>query len=611
MEALQSIHMSKIYLAGIICLLLSAVSLAQPSTYNIATAAGNGTVGYSGDGAAATSAELDAPESVALDGSGNIYIADTANQVIRKVSGGNISTVAGNGTAGYTGDGAAATSANLYSPSGVAVDSAGNLYISDYLNNAVRKVSGGNISTVAGGAAEVGTAGFSGDGGSATSALLSGPVGLAVDSAGNLYIADSGNNRIRMVTPGGTISTVAGNGTFGVLHQPFGIALDAAGNLYVADSANNRIRKVAANGAITTVAGNGTAGFTGDGGPALSAEFNRPYGVAIDSSGDLYIADCDNSRIRQVSAASGTINTIAGRGGSGYYGDGGPATSADLNFPTAVAVNSANGNVYIADHTNNVIRLLTPVPPAINSGGVDSAYAFGGFSAVAPGSWMEIYGTNLSVAQQTWTLADFSGVNAPTLLAGTAVTIGGQPAFVDYVSGGQVNAQVPSNVGTGQQGIVVKTAAGTSASYNITVNATEPGLLAPPSFKVGGTQYVVAQFAGTTTYVGPPGAIPGLTTQRANPGDTIVLYGVGFGPTPPVTAGQIAPASENTRLTASVGVSFGSAPATVSFAGLSPGTVGLYQFNVVVPNVTGSDAIPLTFTLAGTPGTQTLYIAVQ
>lgn len=601
--------MPRIYLAGIICLLLPTLSLAQASSYNIQTVAGDGVPGYNGDGGAAISAELNAAEWVTLDSSGNLYIADTANQVVRKVAGGKISTVAGNGTLGYAGDGAVATSANLDSPLGVVVDSAGNLYISDYVNNAIRMVvPGGNITTVVGGAGGNGSAGYSGDGGPAASALLNGPVGLAMDSAGNLYIADSGNNRIRMVAPDGTISTVAGTGSFSVLHVPFGVAVDAAGNLYIADNANNRIRKRATDGTITTVAGTGTAGFSGDGGPATSAQVNSPYDVAVDSSGDLYIADRNNSRIRQVSAL-GTISTIAGRGGSGYMGDGGAANSADLSFSTAVAVNSTTGNVYIADHGNSVIRMLTPGSPSINSGGVVSAATFGGFTAAAPGSWIEMYGTNLSVAQKTWTTADFNGANAPTSLAGTTVTVGGQPAFIDYVSGGQVDAQLPSGVGTGQQNIVVKTAYGTSSSYTITVNATEPGMLAPSWFKIGGTQYVVAQFLDGT-YVLPPGAISGVTSRRAKAGDTIVMYGVGFGPTPPVPAGQIAP-TNLVSLGTSFGISFGPAQAAVGFAGLAPGLVGLYQFNVTVPTVTASDTIPVTFTLGGIPGTQTLYTAVQ
>jgi len=252
----------------------------------------------------------------------------------------------------------------------------------------------------------------------------------------------------------------------------------------------------------------------------------------------------------------------------------------------------------------------TPSTPAISSGGIVSASAFGGFTAVAPGSWIEIYGTGLAADSRSWTGADFTGNTAPTSLDGTSVTIGGQNAFIDYISPGQVNAQVPSNAGTGAQPVIVKTAAGASAALTLTVNPEEPGLLAPASFKVGGTQYVAALFSDGATFVLPAGAISGVTSRPAKPGDVITLYGVGFGSvTPNIPAGQIV--QQSNTLVAPLHVLFGSAEATVEYDGLAPSAVGLYQFNVVVPNVTASNAVPLTFTLAGVAGTQTLYIAVQ
>src|SRR5271157_2356151 len=319
--------------------------------------AGNGIDGFSGDGGPATGASLNHPLGVAVDSVGNLYIADSDNERIRKVSGGTITTVAGNGTSGYSGDGGPATSASLWGPSGVAVDSAGNLYIGDMVNNRIRKVSGGTITTVAGN----GTSGHSGDGGPATSASLYYPWGVAVDLAGNLYIADTYNAVIRKVS-GGTITTVAGGGngqlgdggpaTSASLNYPTGVALDSAGNLYIADADTQRIRKVSG-GTITTVAGNGTYGFSGDGGPATSASLGGPRGVAVDSAGNLYMAELYNMRIRQVSG--GTIKTFAGNGAFRYSGDGGPAASASLNYPTGVALDSA-GNLYIADSSNNRIR---------------------------------------------------------------------------------------------------------------------------------------------------------------------------------------------------------------------------------------------------------------
>ncbi len=241
--------------------------------------------------------------------------------------------------------------------------------------------------------------------------------------------------------------------------------------------------------------------------------------------------------------------------------------------------------------------------------GVISASAFGGFPAFAPGSWVEIYGTSLAAATQTWTSADFNGVNAPTALGGTRVTIGGQPAFVDYVSPLQVNVQAPGGVATGAQSLVVTTAIGSSPPFPVTVDATQPGLLAPGNFKLGGTQYVVAQFADGS-YVLPPGAIPGLTSARAKPGDTIIIYGIGFGPVDPaIPPGQLA--GQLNTLAAPLTVSIGGAPAAaINYDGLAPNYVGLYQFNLVTPNVPPNDATPLSFSLGATNGTQTLAIAI-
>src|SRR5439155_1177468 len=252
------------------------------------------------DGGAATNASLNSPASVAQDASGNLYIAEYANHRIRKVTAatGIITTVAGNGINSFAGDGGAATSASLSSPAGVALDASGNLYIADYFNNRIRKVdaASGIITTVAGN----GSFGFAGDGGAATSASLSGPAGVAVDAGGNLYIAAYSNHRIRKVD--------------------------------------------AATGIITTMAGNGNPTFAGDGGAATSASLNFPASVALDASGNLYIADPNNNRIRKVAAATGIITTVAGGGSS--LGDGGAATSASLYDPTALALD-ASGNLYI------------------------------------------------------------------------------------------------------------------------------------------------------------------------------------------------------------------------------------------------------------------------
>ena len=214
------------------------------------------------------------------------------------------------------------------------------------------------------------------------------------------------------------------------------------------------------------------------------------------------------------------------------------------------------------------------------------------------------------LSSRSWTGGDFSGVNAPTSLDGTKVTIGGQFAFIDYISPTQVNAQVPSNVGTGSQPVIVTTTAGSSAASTITVNTAQPGLLAPSSFIVGGKLYVVAVFNDGATFVLPPGAIAGVPSRRAKAGDSITLYGVGFGAvTPNTPAGQVV--QQTNTLAAQLHFLLGQTEAMVSYDGLAPNAVGLYQFNVTVPNVAASDTVPLTFTLGGVAGTQTLYIAVQ
>ena len=280
-------------------------------------------------------------------------------------------------------------------------------------------------------------------------------------------------------------------------------------------------------------------------------------------------------------------------------------SNGKLYGTTSLSATSSNGTVF-----SETIASAPSSGPVISSGGIISAYAFGGATAVAPGSWIEIYGTNLAADARAWTVADFNGINAPTSLDGTYVTIGGQRAFIDYISPGQVNVQVPSNVGTGQQPVIVNSADGASPALTLTVNLEQPGLLAPPSFKIGGTQYVVALFPDGLTYVLPPGAVSGVTSRRAKPGDVITLYGIGFGAvTPNIPAGQIV--QQSNTLTAPFHLLFGQTEAHLNYDGLAPSAVGLYQFNVVVPNVTASDTVPVTFTLAGQPGTQTMYIAVQ
>ncbi len=631
-----------LHLSGISGLFLSAAFCQTLPSYTITTIAGNNTVpgGWTGDAGPATSAELNVP-TCAVIFNGNLYIADSANHRIRYVSGGTITTAAGDGTAGFYGDqgtaGATglAADAELNTPSGVVLDSAGNLYIADTSNNVIRKVApatnstGQTITTVVGLNSYTGNT-FNGDGGSATLAALSKPSAMLYDSAGNFYIADTNNNAIRRVDHlTGIISTVAGTGnptglyggdngpaTKATLNHPVGIALDASGNLYIADTGNNVIRKVTyPSGTITTVAGNGNFGYGGDGSKATFATLGHPKGVVVDSAGNIYISDSLNNRIRIVTA-NGTINTIAGTGAVGWTGDNGPALSATLNSPAQISMD-AKGNIYVADTSNNVIRLLTPSGttgtgqiPAITSGGVITASAFGASTSVAPGGWIEIYGTNLAADTRSWTAGDFTnnGQTAPVALDRTSVTIAGQQAYLDYISATQVNALIPL-ITSGAQQMTVTTAAGTSASQTVNVNANAFAVYAPPQLNVGGHQYMGA-ILNDGTYVMPPNAVKGFTSRQAHAGETITIFGVGFGPLTNGTApGQIAQGLST--LTGTVQVMFGSTPVTPSYAGLAPGSFGLYQLNVVVPTISSSDLVPVTITLNGVKGSQTLYTAIQ
>jgi uncharacterized protein (TIGR03437 family) len=238
---------------------------------------------------------------------------------------------------------------------------------------------------------------------------------------------------------------------------------------------------------------------------------------------------------------------------------------------------------------------------------VISASAYGGFTSIAPATWIEVYGQYLATATQQWGGSDFQGNNAPTSLSGTSVTVGGKSAFVYYISANQLNVQVPSDVGTGSQKVVVTTVGGTSNAFSIPVNVTQPGFLAPSQFDISKTQYAVAQFADGF-YDLPPGT-GGVAARRAVPGDTILLYGVGFGSVSDGTLAGVIDQGQNT-VNNSLDISIGGMAAQIAYAGLTPGFVGLYQFNVVVPNIPANDKTPLTFSLGGKPGTQMLFLFV-
>jgi len=329
----------------------------------ITTVAGNGTAGFYGDGAKAPTAALDHPNAVALDNAGNLYIADAGNFRIRKVTpAGIITTIAGNGSAAVSGDGGPASAAGIGYPEGIAVGPDGKIYIADDRNNNIRMINtDGIITTIAGN----GNGGYDADDVPATAAALGYPFAVAADGGGNVYIAEPGSQRVRRIGPDGIIRAFAGGSVQGwdgdggpataaMLNQPCGVALDAAGNVYIAERQNVRIRKVNTSGIISTIAGNGSYGYgtSGDNGPASAAQLYSPQSIAVDASGNIYFVDFQT--VRKISAV-GSIYTIAGTGQGGYSGDGGYAVYATLGNPSGIAVDN-NGVLYIADMSNNRVR---------------------------------------------------------------------------------------------------------------------------------------------------------------------------------------------------------------------------------------------------------------
>ncbi|MGA7236592.1 MAG: hypothetical protein WBY44_12980 [Bryobacteraceae bacterium] len=654
----------------------------------ITTFAGNGSVGYSGDSGPATSAALDQVEGVAADPSGAVYIADTFNNRVRAISGGIIQTIAGTGLSSFSGDGGAAASATMFLPTDVAIDNGGNLYIADFGNSRIRKVAQGKIQTVIGGtgteiifdeavattirlngptgiavdgsgdifvaegsigtgtglaegdyrvwkinsvgvvstaagngmesysgdgggataaqlddpaaltfdtagnlyvadtanhrvrkispsgiistAAGTGQPGFSGDGGAAVRAQLNSPRGLTSDADGNVYIADSGNNRIRKLLPDGTLISIAGNGNASFygdtgpadaasLHDPHGIYSAGGGHIYIADTGNQRIRELLPDGTITTVAGNGGQGPGGDGGAATSAQLNLPTGVTLDAAGNVYIADQGNNRVREVATngtistlagsaaygigdggpataalldapysvavdaagnvylsdtghnrvrevSNGTITTLAGTGNCCYAGDGGPAGSAQLNAPGALLVDSS-GRVYVADAGNNAVRLIQQAA----TGGAPSISAITNAAsnqtgAIAPGEIIAIYGSTLGPVQLAAPPAN--GTSGPVQFDGVVVLVDGIPAQIVYVSATQVSAIVPRSVSGPNAQVAVQYLGQTGATVTIPLAAASPALFTVNSSGLG--QALALNADGSLNSSGHP-AVPGST----------------------------------------------------------------------------------------------------
>ncbi len=409
-------------------LLFSLIPENQASSQIINTFAGNGTAGKTGDGGLAISAELYNPWGVCVDKSGNAYISDYLNNKVRKVdAAGIITTFAGTGIAGYLGDGGPAAAAELNKPSAIAVDTSGNVYVSDLGNSVVRKitVATGIISTIAG----TGVAGYNGDNIAATAAKINDPQGLFVDAQGNVFIGDANNYRVRKVTASsGLISTVAGNGSGGfsgdggpatnaTFFFPAAVYVDATGNIFISDYLNGRVREVyAGTGNVNTIAGNGSYGVTGDGGLATAAGMTYASGLWVDVNENVFIADVEGNRVREVTASTGIINTIAGTGTAGYSGDGGPAKNAELQNPQGICLDPC-GNLYIADLTNNRIRTVSSV-----TSGFSCSISLTGPNPVCMGSAISLEATS-GAEKYKWSTGDSSETVSVIPIASTTYTV--------------------------------------------------------------------------------------------------------------------------------------------------------------------------------------------
>lgn len=664
-----------------------------------------------GDGGLATAALLFSPNGVAVDSAFNVYIADQQNHRIRKVTpAGVITTLAGTGAPGYSGDGGLATAAQLFYPLGVSIDPQGNVLITDTNNNRIRRIgANGVIQTIAGN----GRNDFTGDGGPATLAALSAPTSARTDAAGNLYIADSFNSRIRKVTVAGGINTFAGSNsvqtgdggaaTAAGLGLPTGVAIDAANNVYIADVLANRVRKVTPSGTITTVVGNGNFGFGGDGGQAASATISLPGDVGVDSAGNLYVVDTGNARIRKVTPA-GTISTIAGTGGFGYSGDGGAATQADIGFPFGVAVDST-GVVYFADSDNHRVRKLAhttvvqdfsmsldakpvsvnrgatvvvtvtllsagfggpvtlgtkafsagtvafspsapvtlaagqssavqatisllattpagPVPltftadsgalhheialnltlvdvPLITSGGIVNAAGYNK-GAVAPGEIVTIFGAGIGPTVLAGLQLNASG-NVASTLGGVTVNFNGHAAPLIYVSATQISAIVPYSVaGLASTQLQIQYLGTTSAAMTVPVTDAVPALFTADSSGTG-----AAAILNQDNSVNTAG-------NAAAKGSIVVLFGTGEGQTLPGGADGVLANAVYPKPVLPVSVSIGGLNADVLYAGAAPGQVaGLIQVNVRIPDGAGSGAMPVVLTVGTRSSAAGLTVAVQ
>ncbi len=578
------------------------------TTSIVNTVAGDGAYGFGGDGGSALMAVLNTPAGIAFF-NGSLYIADQNNQRVRQVSGGAIATVAGNGIPSFSGDGLAAVNATLAGPSAVAVDAAGNLLIADTHNNRVRRVDlSGIITTFAGDGL---VAGYGGEGQPATLIPVDLPQGVAAGRQGDAYLSDSYHNRVLRVDAAGNMHTVAGTGTPGYsgdgdgslseLYGPTGLAADTNGNLYIADTQNHRVRMLNAAGVLTTLAGTGTAGFSGDGGAAAAAELNDPSAVAVDANGSVYIADSGNNRVRVVTP-DGNIATIAGAGEAAYNGENGPALAMALFNPSGVAVDG-QGNIYVADTGNNRVRMLsatqtvTPPPPltAVTLAGAASLQP----GPLAPGEIFSIFGQGIGPATAAVGAFDSSGTLA-TALGGVQVLCNGVPAPLFYAQSLQINAQAPYEM-AGQ----------TSAQVQVIYQGALVAVTQAALTDANPALFTLQNGVGNAVVVNQDGSI-NSDQSPAPRGSVVVLYATGEGQTtPPGVTGRGAQAPYPAPAQ-SVSLTMDGIPANILFVGEAPGFVGLLQINAQVPNgyVPPGD-LPVVLTVGGHQSPAGVTIAVR
>jgi uncharacterized protein (TIGR03437 family) len=518
---------------------------------------------------------------LSVDSKGNIYFPDSNNQRIRKITPqGIVSTVAGSGTRTGTnsnceptspvGDNQQALSATFYNPADVLALPNGNLVIADQQDNRIRQVTpGGVITTIAGN----GLHNLYAPGDPATASPMDWPSALAVDSKGIIYFAEIHSFRVGRIGSDGKFATVAGLGfpgyngdniqaTKATLGKPAGIALDIAGNVYIADQTNHRIRKVTPGGVITTIAGTGQPGFSGDGGDATSAALNTPMDVKVDSHGNVYVADMLNHRVRKIDT-NGVINTVAGTGDAARGPDGVTATSSSLNFPAGLALDS-NDDLYVVDWQNYLIRRISFQPrAALFSGGVVNAASF--TAPVAPGSLISIFGSNLASSTSTASAAPW-----PTKLGDASVQVNGVNAPMYFASSQQINAQLPFEVSTGTAVVSVTNSVGSGDAVTLTVAPASCGIFQ----YAGGNQGIVLNQDGSLN-------------SPSNPevrGNVVVAFLTGQGAvSPAVPTGQAAPATALSFAVQNFTATIGGVQASIQFLGLTPGFIGLAQANIVIP----------------------------